>query len=425
MRTRILGRTLGALCLGALLAGGMPPDARVADAALLGVGTAPDAPVADAAMRGDVAEVRALLRQGADVNAAQGDGMTALHWAAEVGGLELTEMLLYAGANPAARTRNGAYVPLHLASRAGRAAVAAALLEAGSDPDAATSTGARPLHFATQAASVETARTLLDHGADVDARDHAHAQTPLMWAASWGHVAVVALLVERGADLDAASRAEDIAARADADDEERERRNARLDAMIAFERAAAEGRQVTPEDIGVARNFDEVQAASDTAAADEDEEEEKKKEEEPDPLGYHDLVGTQGGLTPLLHAVREGHAATAEALLDGGADIDQVSAGDRTSPLLMATINGHFDLALDLLRRGADPTRTGPATPGRRRSTPPSTSSGTPSPSIPSPRRTSRRRSTSTSWSGCSKRGRIRTSAWRRPSGTWSTTSRA
>jgi len=65
-------------------------------------------------------------------------------------------------------------------------------------------------------------------------------------------------------------------------------------------------------------------------------------------------VGAQGGLTALLLVAREGLADTAVALLDGGADINQVSASDRTSPLLIATINGHFDLAMRLLARGAD-----------------------------------------------------------------------
>ena len=86
---------------------------------------------------------------------------------------------------------------------------------------------------------------------------------------------------------------------------------------------------------------------------------------EPEPLGYADLVGAQGGLTALLLASRNGLEDTAFALLDGGADINQVSASDRTSPLLMATINGHFDLAMRLLARGADVTRAsdGGATP--------------------------------------------------------------
>ena len=76
-------------------------------------------PVADAAMRADRDGVRALLKQGADVGGAQGDGMTALHWAAERGDVALADMLLYAGANVAAVTRIGQYTPLHLASRAG------------------------------------------------------------------------------------------------------------------------------------------------------------------------------------------------------------------------------------------------------------------------------------------------------------------
>src|SRR4029453_17393598 len=57
-----------------------------------------DAPVADAAMRGDTEGVRTLLRGGADVNAAQGDGMTALHWTALGNNLETMNVLLYGGA---------------------------------------------------------------------------------------------------------------------------------------------------------------------------------------------------------------------------------------------------------------------------------------------------------------------------------------
>ncbi|MBC8087116.1 MAG: ankyrin repeat domain-containing protein, partial [Phycisphaerae bacterium] len=65
-------------------------------------------------------------------------------------------------------------------------------------------------------------------------------------------------------------------------------------------------------------------------------------------------VGAVGGLGALHHAVRQGNAPAAMALLDGGADINARTASDSTSPLLMAIINGHFDLAMDLVKRGAD-----------------------------------------------------------------------
>ena len=65
--------------------------------------------------------VTALLKQGADVNAAQGDGMTALHWAAMNGDAELAKMLIYAGANVRATTRSAATRRCYLASQRARA----------------------------------------------------------------------------------------------------------------------------------------------------------------------------------------------------------------------------------------------------------------------------------------------------------------
>ncbi len=76
--------------------------------AMLGAANS-SSPVADSAMKGDREAVRTLLKQGADVSAAQGDGMTPLHWAAERGDAPMAEMLLYAGANVAAVTRIGQY----------------------------------------------------------------------------------------------------------------------------------------------------------------------------------------------------------------------------------------------------------------------------------------------------------------------------
>src|SRR5262245_55191706 len=93
------------------------------------------APIADAAMAGDKDGVRALLKQAADVNAAQADGMTALHWAAMKNDAELAQMLLYAGANIKATTRIGAYTPLILAAKNGSADVMAPVIKAGARRD--------------------------------------------------------------------------------------------------------------------------------------------------------------------------------------------------------------------------------------------------------------------------------------------------
>ena len=115
----------------------------------------PESPIADAAMRGDVETVRSLVKEGGDVNASQGDGMTALHWAALTGKERLVELLIYAGANIGALTRLGDYTPLHLASKEGDAVVVEALLAAGADPNAPTSTGeVTPLHFAAGSGNV-------------------------------------------------------------------------------------------------------------------------------------------------------------------------------------------------------------------------------------------------------------------------------
>ncbi|MFP5378707.1 MAG: ankyrin repeat domain-containing protein [Vicinamibacteria bacterium] len=138
--------------------------------------------VADAAMAGRADTVRALLREGADVNAAQGDGMTALHWAAMQGHGEIAEMLLYAGGNVRATTRLGAYTPLHLASQKGAAAIVSALLAAGAPVNAVTSTGATPLMLAAASGSADAVTALLDKGADIDAVDTAGGVSALVFA---------------------------------------------------------------------------------------------------------------------------------------------------------------------------------------------------------------------------------------------------
>ena len=356
---RSLTRALGLALLCALAAGASTPPHGV------------PSPVADAAMHGDAETVRALLREGADVNAAQGDGMTALHWAARHDDADMARMLVLAGARVGAVTRNGQYTPLHLAARNGGEATVRVLLDAGADVAARTSSGgALPLHFAAEHGDVEVITVLLDAGAHVDATDEAFGQTPLMWAAALGRVPAITLLLDRGADVAATSAVENIPDREEQDRTLEQRRNRMMAALraateeprspreesAAEEKAAgdstsavtppaADSAAAEPEPVVPAETETPKPATADSAAPDKDLE----------PLSYGELVGGKGGLTPLLFAVRQGHTEAVRTLLDAGADIDQRGAGDDTTPLLAAVVNGHFDLALMLLSRGADP----------------------------------------------------------------------
>jgi ankyrin repeat protein len=73
---------------------------------------------------------------------------------------------------------------------------------------------------------------------------------------------------------------------------------------------------------------------------------------------YTELIGTQGGLAALHFAARQGHIDAVRTLLEFGADLNQVNPGDRMTPLLVAIVNGHFDLAKLMLDRGANPNVT-------------------------------------------------------------------
>ncbi|MGE3277862.1 MAG: ankyrin repeat domain-containing protein [Vicinamibacterales bacterium] len=294
-------------------------------------------PVADAAMRGDLDAVRTLLRDGADVNQAAGDGTTPLHWAAMRSDRALADVLLYAGANVKATTRLGAYTPLHLAASAGASDVVAALLDAGADPAARTTTGATPLMLASQAGSVEAVTRLLDKGADPNARESMYEQTALMFAAARDQADVITVLLARGADASLASKFADLAA-----------------LTAPGERDARQ----QPVAGGTPAGGRAPQAQASRRAEAKAPEAPKKPAEVPGvtrPFRYNELIDAQGGLTALHFAARQGGLASVKALVSGGADPNEVSPGDKATPLLIATANGHFDLAMYLLDHGANP----------------------------------------------------------------------
>ena len=163
------------------------------------------ADIADAAMKSDSEAVRSLLAKKADVNAAQPDGTTALHWAVQWNDLQMAELLIRSGANVKAANRNGA-TPMTLACINGEAAIIKALLDAGADPNAAVLlNGETPLMLAARTGKVDSVKVLIDRGANVNAKESIRGTTPLMWAVSENNAAVVRLLVERGADIEAQS----------------------------------------------------------------------------------------------------------------------------------------------------------------------------------------------------------------------------
>jgi ankyrin repeat protein len=306
-------------------------------------------PVADAAARGDKATIRELLKQGADVNAAQGDGMSALHWAAERGDAELADLLVYGGANTGAVTRIGQYTPLHLAAKTASPAVAKTLIKAGADVNAKSNpSGATPIHLAALAGSADVIHLLADAKADVNAREAEWEQTPLIFAASANRAEAITALIKRGADANLATKTIDVTKQGQLDRAAVDRQRKVIEGFIGKDSA----KRPTPAQMQAAIEASRELLRSGVIPPPDP--------NAPPPRGFNPEeinppVSAKGGMTALLHAARQGYIAAAEALLDGGADINKAQTGDNTSPLLTAVINGQFDMAMMLIKRGADP----------------------------------------------------------------------
>ena len=320
-----------------------------------------DAPVADAAMRRDTAEVRRLLQSGADVNATQADGATALHWAAYHGDASLASVLLAAGAEVAAANRNGS-TPMWLATSRGDAAVIKALLDKGADANEELPLGRRPLMLAARSGSVDAVLALLAKGADPNAKESARGTTALMQAADQGHADVIKVLIEHGADVAAASapvlRDARTAALGKSDDPR---------AAVRRQVIAILCDQPTPDlsvlqGLVAERTEDQVLAEGSEAPAAGGANPCNLKR---DGLGF--VLSASGGgrrnrgarepdggeLTALVYAARVGSIDAARVLLDAGADVNQVTRYG-WSPLLAATQNRNYQLGKFLIEHGAD-----------------------------------------------------------------------
>jgi len=266
----------------------------------LGAAGASDVRLADAAMRADREAVRALLQQRIDVNAAQPDGTTALHWAVRRDDLETAQLLIRSGARTSTATRYG-ITPLYLASVNGNAAMIDTLLRGGADPNAANPGGETALMTAARAGAVNAVTLLIDRGAAVNAREGARGQTALMWAVLENHPAVVRLLIAKGADVNAQTNV-----------------------------SVPDGTTGSP------------QAASGDIGA-----------HGPGIYRSRAVPSPSGAMTPLLYAAREGNLEMARILVGAKAELERPSANG-TRPLVVAITNNHIELAAFLLDAGAD-----------------------------------------------------------------------
>ncbi|MEP7310850.1 MAG: ankyrin repeat domain-containing protein [Acidobacteriota bacterium] len=152
----------------------------------------------DAVKQGNVVAVKALIAQRSNVNAAEPDGMTALHWAARANDVQSAQLLVRAGANVKATSRYG-ITPLALAAQNGSPAITDLLLKAGADPNGATLEGETVLMTAARTGNADVIRSLVAHGATVNTVEQWQGQTPLMFAASQNNGAAVKALIELGA----------------------------------------------------------------------------------------------------------------------------------------------------------------------------------------------------------------------------------
>lgn len=161
-------------------------------------------PLLEAARSGNRAAALALVREGADVRAAEADGTTALHWAASFADAELARALLAAGADASAANRYG-MTPLQAAAVNADAQLLEALIAAGANPNAVLPEGETVLMTAARTGSPEALNMLLAHGANVEARESFYGESALIWAAAENHADAIRVLLEHGADVNGRS----------------------------------------------------------------------------------------------------------------------------------------------------------------------------------------------------------------------------
>jgi len=289
----------------------------------------------EAVKAGDQESARVLLDGVQNINTAEADGTTALHYAVLNNQLNLVATLIRSGADVNARTRYG-ITPIYLAARNGSRSMTQILLNAGASANEEFNEGETVLMTAARTGDVETVKALLDAGAEVDAREDWHGQTPLMWAAAQKHAPVIALLDEYGADINATSSLE------------------QWERQITMEPRD----KWLPPGVMTPLHFASREGCLDCIATLLD-------------LGAQIDATTPKGITPLLMAIINGHYDIAWELIEAGADINIsddtnrsplyaavhfniMPESNRPSPYVIPNEHSAFDLMKNLLERGAD-----------------------------------------------------------------------
>ena len=268
-----------------------------------------------AAQQRDHEAVRALLKEQVDVNTPQPDGATALAWAVHWDDLTMAELLVRAGADVNAANELG-MTPLMLASANGSAPLVGMLVKSGADASVTRVTGETALILAARAGIAPAVEILLGAGADVNAATRL-GDTALMFAAAEQHPDVASVLIEHGAAVNARAVAPELP-----DSSRYQRDKARTAQRKAKPKLLQKNQAITVGQLP------------------------KEGDDEP--------PRPEGGFTPLLHAARAGAVESVRVLLAGGASIDQPGA-DGVTPLVVALVKYHEELALFLLDQGADP----------------------------------------------------------------------